>query len=417
LEKQAKTMTFPLERVFGDGGGFEDWLDQVLELRDGKDVEKKDLKQQVRALRKEWIQNLEDYEFPMVTLSDDTSAEAVCTIFETLNRTGVKLSVFDLLTARFWPVNVKLRDLWDQARVDHPIITDFDVDPYYLLQAVALATAKGAPSCKRRDVLGMQAEQIRKGWSTIAAGLADVLQLLRDDCGVMLPGWLPYNTILTPAAAAMAGIGSVTGPRVASVRDKFKRWFWCSVFGQAYGKAPNSQASKDYGELKAWFSGGKPPETVDRFDFKSEVLRETTPRQRAVYRGVVALILRNGARDFHSGKRITASMILEQKIDDHHVFPRGFLADKKIEVQGVLGDCVLNRTLIDKATNIRIGKRAPSDYLSEVDQELGRVKFQALLDSHLLPEKESGPLLTDDFGAFLNARQELITAQVLAVTS
>jgi len=390
LEKQAKTLTFPLERVFGDGGGFEDWLDQVLELRDGKDEDKKHFKQRIRALRKEWIQNLEDYEFPMVTLSDDTTAVAVCTIFETLNRTGVKLSVFDLLTARFWPVNVKLRDLWDQARVDHPIITDFDVDPYYLLQAVALATAKGAPSCKRKDVLGMQAEQIRKGWSDIAAGLADVLQLLRDDCGVMLPGWLPYNTILSPAAAAMADIHSLKGPRVGTVRDKFKRWFWCSVFGQAYEKAPNSQAIKDYGELKVWFSGGKVPDTVERFAFKSELLRETTPRQRAVYRGVIALILRNGARDFHSGTRITARMMLEQKIDDHHVFPRGFLADERIEVEGVTSDSVLNRTLIDKETNIRIGKRAPSDYLSEVDKELGRAKFEALLNSHLLPEKRTG---------------------------
>ena len=415
VAKQATTLTFPLERVFGDGGGFEDWLDQVLDLRDGKD--KKDLKQAVRALRKEWIQNLEDYEFPVVTLSDDTSAEAVCTIFETLNRTGVKLSVFDLLTARFWPENVKLRDLWDQARAEHPIITDFEVEPYYLLQAVALATAKGAPSCKRKDVLSMKPDQIRKGWSDIARGLANVLQLLRDDCGVMLPGWLPYNTILSPAAAAMASVGSLTGPRQATVRDKFKRWFWCSVFGQAYEKAPNSQAIKDYSELKVWFSGGKAPETVERFDFKSDLLRETTPRQRAVYRGVIALILRNGARDFHSGKRITASMMLEQKIDDHHVFPRGFLTDAKIDVQGVTSDCVLNRTLIDKETNIRIGKRAPSDYLSEVDGELGRSKFKTLLESHLLPEKKAGPLLTDEFGAYLNARQELITAQVIEVTS
>lgn len=415
LAKQATTLTFPLERVFGDGGGFEDWLDQVLDLRNGKD--KKDLKQAIRALRKEWIQNLEDYEFPVVTLSDDTSAEAVCTIFETLNRTGVKLSVFDLLTARFWPENVKLRDLWDQARSEHPIITDFEVEPYYLLQAIALATAKGAPSCKRKDVLSMKPDQIRKGWSDIARGLADVLQLLRDDCGVMLPGWLPYNTILSPAAAAMASTGALTGPRQATVRDKFKRWFWCSVFGQAYEKAPNSQAIKDYGELKVWFSGGGIPETVDRFAFKPDLLRETTPRQRAVYRGVIALILRNGARDFHSGKRITASMILEQKIDDHHVFPRGFLAQEKIDVQGVTSDCVLNRTLIDKDTNIRIGKRAPSDYLSEVDGELGQSKFEALLESHLLPEKKAGPLLKDDFGAYLNARQELITAQVIAVTS
>lgn len=49
------------------------------------------------------IQTIDDYQFPVVTLSDSTDAEAVCTIFETLNRTGVRLSPFELLTARFWP--------------------------------------------------------------------------------------------------------------------------------------------------------------------------------------------------------------------------------------------------------------------------------------------------------------------------
>jgi len=37
---------------------------------------------------------VEQYEFPMVTLNENTSGEAVCTIFETLNRTGVKLGVW-----------------------------------------------------------------------------------------------------------------------------------------------------------------------------------------------------------------------------------------------------------------------------------------------------------------------------------
>ena len=37
---------------------------------------------------------IDDYHFPVVTLSDKTEPDALCTIFETLNRTGVKLSVF-----------------------------------------------------------------------------------------------------------------------------------------------------------------------------------------------------------------------------------------------------------------------------------------------------------------------------------
>ena len=65
----------------------------------------------------------------MVTLSEDTEGGAICTIFETLNRTGVKLGVFDLLTARFWPKSVNLRTLWEKARAEHPILDEFQNRP------------------------------------------------------------------------------------------------------------------------------------------------------------------------------------------------------------------------------------------------------------------------------------------------
>jgi hypothetical protein len=40
-----------------------------------------------------------------------TEADVLCTIFETLNRTGVKL--FEPLTARFWPLKINLLELWE----------------------------------------------------------------------------------------------------------------------------------------------------------------------------------------------------------------------------------------------------------------------------------------------------------------
>jgi Protein of unknown function DUF262 len=111
-----------------------------------------ELEDALSDVEERWIRSIDDYKFPVVTLSDTTSAEAVCTIFETLNRTGVKLSPFELLTARFWPQNVNLRRLWEKAQEDHPIIADFLIDPYYVLQIVSLA-ARSTPSCKRSVVV------------------------------------------------------------------------------------------------------------------------------------------------------------------------------------------------------------------------------------------------------------------------
>ena len=83
---------------------------------------------------------LDDYAFPVVTLSDETGADAVCTNCETLNRTGVKLTTFELLTARFWPRGVNLRNLWSEAPDSHPILREFDPDPFDLLQVISLVS-------------------------------------------------------------------------------------------------------------------------------------------------------------------------------------------------------------------------------------------------------------------------------------
>jgi hypothetical protein len=423
IEKQAAALCLPLPVLIAEDEGthdwqqgFDEWMDAVLDCRPETGDDRSQLKQQLRAVRKRWLKNIEDYEFPMVTLADQTAAEAVCTIFETLNRTGIKLSVFDLLAARFWPEDVRLRDLWDQARADHPIIEDFGIDPYYVLQAVAILTAPGAPSCKRSAVLKMTADRLRRGWEPTIQGLAGALHILREDCGVVLPQWLPYNTIVVPAAATLATTVETTGPEVGAIREKFRRWFWCSVFGQAYESSPNSQSATDFTQLTGWFTGGEPPVTVQEFTFDVSSLRHTTTRQRAVYRGVIALILRNGSRDFHTCAPMTASMIQEKRIDDHHVFPQKYLKEAPEDVTGTLRDCVLNKTLIDRETNIRIGKRAPSDYLNEVAGLIGDDALRGLLKSHLVPPEPDSPLMRDSFEGFLDARERLIGGKIEEVT-
>ena len=157
-----------------------------------QDTERNALQDALDEVETTWIDVIDNYQFPVVTLSENTEADALCTIFETLNRTGVKLSVFELLTARFWPRNINLRALWEKALADHPLIGDFKIDPYYVLQGIALSSRK-VPSCKRSDVLNMAASDIAAWWDKVVLGLATGLEILRDDCKVMLPKWVPYK--------------------------------------------------------------------------------------------------------------------------------------------------------------------------------------------------------------------------------
>lgn len=412
--QQASSLVFPLGKVFGDGG-YNGWVPEVLKLRCTNIEEILDLQSRLTKLHEQWIRPIEEYEFPMVTLNEDTSAPAVCTIFETLNRTGIKLSVFELLTARFWAQELNLRKHWDDVKREFPILEDYEIDPYYLLQTIALLEPgldrdgnARAPSIKRSAILDMKVEEVRKGWESAVAGMVDTLIILRDEGSVLIPALIPYNTMLIPMAAVWASKKDTKGADAGANRIKLLQWFWCSVFGQQYENAPNSQAEKDFTELTRWMENGNPPASVSQFTIDVLKLRNVRPRQRAIYRGTMALIMNNEAMDFHNRGRITPQLIADKRnpLDDHHIFPQAFLNDNNIPPS--LRDCILNRTYIDRITNRRLSRRAPSDYFGEIRRKHGTAATDELWRSHLLPTGDDSPLLADNFEEYLTLRESAI---------
>jgi hypothetical protein len=159
------------------------------------------------------------------------------------------------------------------------------------------------------------------------------------------------------------------------------------------------------------------PESVSTFRFDPKALRDVTPRQRSIYRGIICLILGSGtgARDFHTLAIITGKLILEEGIDDHHIFPASFLDTKKGVSLARLRDCVLNRSLIDRTTNQMISDRAPSDYLKEIRNTAG-FPFDEVLESHCLPTGEKVPYWDDDYESFLAWRQQRLWKEIQRAT-
>jgi hypothetical protein len=415
---QAEELVLPLAKLFSPGHSFHAWLDQICQVRDEDPEQQTELRGSLRKAYESYIKPLEEYRFPVVELSSQTKLEAICSIFETLNRTGIKLSVFDLLAARFYAKGLDLRRQWQDTTQLTPIIEEFGIDRYYLLQSIALR-AKG--SVKRGDVLDLTVDEMTEHWHSVVEGYRAALEMLRDECGVRAGKWLPYGYLLVPLAALWADLIETGGPSSALNRVRFKQWFWCSGFSAAYDRAANTQADRDYLELRRWAESGQEPTTVSGFAFDRSRLREITPKQQSVYKALMALVISNGARDFHHGQELTAASIAAQNVDDHHIFPRAFLnpTDQDRAYPTQLVDCILNRTLIDTDTNQRIGKRPPGQYLGELAAQLDQADssaFEQVLDSHLLPSGVHSPLLAADFPAFLDWREDRIAERMASLT-
>ena len=96
------------------------------------------------------------YQCPVESISIKLSPEDHTNIFTLLNEGGTDLTTFDQLSAKLHRGEVKLRDLWREARNKYPIFDDYHLDPVYILKVLVLIKKHQAGSdglaCKTRDV-------------------------------------------------------------------------------------------------------------------------------------------------------------------------------------------------------------------------------------------------------------------------
>jgi hypothetical protein len=105
----------------------------------------------------------------------------------------------------------------------------------------------------------------------------------------------------------------------------------------------------------------------------------------AVYKGVLNLVNyeTGGYLNLENGNPVSTASNLE----DHHVFPYDYLKKNWASVHETLDsevaiDCVVNRTLIPKLTNIKVSNKAPSKYLAEIKSK--NPNISKALSSHML---------------------------------
>ncbi|XHL93390.1 DUF262 domain-containing protein [Streptomyces niveus] len=366
-----------------------------------------ELEELLNQFRDSYLQPLESYAFPVVDLPAGTPLVAVCNIFETLNRTGKELTPFDLLTAKFYPQGVHLRDLWDDALNRYPLLSEYGVDAYGLLQAVSLRVRGTA---QRADVLNkLTAQEVQSHWDASVAGMSDSLDYLKSQCGAVSSAWLPYGMILVPMAAVFAEITELRSKTKIEAMEKLGHFYWCSVFTENYDQGANSQAGADYRTLRDWLFSEDPqrlPEAVKDFNLVDSGLLMARANRKALFRGIMTLLIRSGAKDFESAQAISSTTATP--LEHIRAFPKKSIQESAFN-NGELRDpdLILNRILVNKETKRAIKDRHLADY-SEDQESASQKKFAEVLESHLIVSGEGGGLMNRAYEIFLRERLSLL---------
>jgi hypothetical protein len=369
------------------------------------------------------IHRFQQYQVPLILLRKETPKEAVCQVFEKVNTGGVSLTVFELLTATYAADNYALREDWAirEKRLRRRKVLE-GIQNTDFLQALTLLSTQArrgqsidggtdpdnAPgiSCKRKDILRLTLEEY-KGWAeAVTIGFERAARFLASQ-KIFASRDVPYRTQITPLAAILATLGDKS--ENDGVRTKLSRWYWSGVIGELYGGAIETRFAKDLPEVVAWVNGGEEPSTVTDANFFPARLLTLRTRNSAAYKGIYALLMRDGALDFRTGDPIDIQLYFDEKIDIHHIFPQDWC--KKNGIAPNRCDSIVNKAGLSAKTNRMIGGNAPSVYLPRLQKQAGTSpeRQAEILGSHLIA---SDLAFADDFDAFFKARESALLARI-----
>lgn len=371
----------------------------------------------------EIVKTFEQYLVLLIVLGQDTPKEAVCQVFEKVNTGGVPLSVFELLTATFAADDFNLREDWEtrsrQLRREKVLSTLESTD---FLQSVALLATRErrlvairnglaperapAISCKRKDILRLTLSDYKRWADRVTEAYAKIPRFLYNQ-KVFAARDVPYRTQMVPLAATFAVLGD--DAENDTVRSKLVRWFWCGVFGELYGSATETRFAKDLPELLAWIDGGPEPDTIRDANFAPARLQSLRTRNSAAYKGLHALLMKDGGLDFQTGYGIDDHTYAQEQMDIHHIFPQSWCRRQGIDEK--VCNSIINKTPLSRRTNQIIGGRAPSSYLERIQNSIGisGERMDEMLRSHVI---EPELLRSDNFQEFMNHRQRALLERI-----
>ena len=403
------------------------------------------VREEFRAFKRQILENFKYYRVPVITLDRSTSKEAVCVVFEKVNTGGKALDAFELVTAMYAASGHELRRDWygdDQVKGRHRRLAETlrpageetgiiaGVGNTDFLQAISLfftrdrrraaetAGKQGkelpAVSGNRQALLNLPLEAYKQYEAQVEKGFVQAAKFLHM-LNIYRIFDLPYQSQIVPLAAILADIGNAWEHEAN--RAELVQWYWNGVFGELYGSAVESRIARDFMEVPVWLSGGPEPSTVSETLFRADRLKTMRMRLSAAYKGVNALLMKEGAEDFRSGQKFDHTVFFGENVDIHHIFPQDWCKTKGIKPD--VFDSIINKTPLSYRTNRIIGGVAPSQYIAKLERgnettpAIDGDRLDSYLRSHLI---DPALLRADNFQAFMEDRQTRLLSLIEQAT-
>jgi hypothetical protein len=344
------------------------------------------------------------YRIPVVTLKDLT-IEEVCPIFERINSSGTKLSIYDLMVAATWSEKFDLNHHVEliaeslKQKSFHKIERDTILK---CLAAIQFGSIKQGQIISLREVdhqvMQLLVERVREG-------LLQAVDLLSTEFGIYSWEFLPYEALLIITCRLCCEHLLDSGEKMA----RYRQWFWRAAFNERYRVGGENFVSRDIA-LVSEFVSGDSGSAEDFGGMSDDHLRWTKLQFRSNNSTSRAFILTLAAmhpRSLLTGRAIDTAQALSKynKKEFHHTYPTAYL---KRETAPGQHNCLANICMLPASENNEISDSDPHEYLPGCIEGLGS-HAEDVFASNFMPSPSAFAYSTATFEEFIAARGELLS--------
>lgn len=335
--------------------------------------------------------------------------EGLARIFETINSTGMNLSVFDLLVARLgtWQKDgqeLNLRKLLTQS-LSKDLLQRFD-DERALggtasQQVPRILALRAGIDLKKGDILKTPKEKFLSQAATLGEDLRTALDTLTKHMGV-------FDQSYIPAKDAISLIGAVNSDEWDAQKDLVIAFLWTICLTVDWDSSTNEKVKQRFVQLKDLLAGTLDPillvEELEKEFPTFEELRDSTARSSIKFRTLMTFNLARAGNDWLSNPRTT-----NIPMEDHHIFPKDWIMNNRSQTEDKatwnnLRDSVLNRIFVSRQANLDAKAKTPPSYLAGMTIQERRVL--QLPESFIQPLPS--PITQEAFSQLLKDRYDLL---------
>lgn len=348
-----------------------------------------------------------NYRVPVVTLKD-LSIQEVCPIFERINSSGTKLSMFDLMVAATWSHGEF--DLNEKANTIAASLEAKGFDKIERDTILKCVTAVRFSGIKKDQVLALREiprEDMDQLVKLTSEALLKAVDLLSTEFKIYSWDFLPYEALIIILCYVISKTGNLSVEHLTRLRQ----WFWRSSFSERYRVGGEGFVSKDLEDVRAFVIDGKGAASLfgEVGSLRRSSFRIANSRSRAF---ALALAIKQ-PRNITNGAAIDTALALSQfnKKQYHHIYPKAYL--------GKIGEAkdqnsILNVCMLAASENNFISDCDPHEYLPRVILELGD-KAESVFVSNFMPSPKSVNYKSATYTAFLEERDVLLSAYCTAL--